>query len=204
MDPLDTLAAAVTLARELPRLADERPGQLRALPYATDADSAYYRFLYEWCRRSRPAVTLEIGTYLGGSAAHMAVGNPDGHVWTLDINPDAVRHADALELPNLTALLGDSGPSVDRVRDLLPGPVDLLYIDGWHSFDQTFAEYQLYRPLVRPGGLMLFDDIDLQTATDEMQRFWTAVSEPKAKLDGLHHTGFGAIVCAEQRSPLLL
>jgi predicted O-methyltransferase YrrM len=191
---MDPLAEAAHLSASLAEMPDRRASWLKELPEATDPASLYYRFLYEWCRRTQPAVTVEIGCYQGVSAAHMAAGNPEGRVWTIDSNPDAISHAEALGLPNLTAVLGDSCASLEYVRGLLPGPVDLLYIDGWHSFNQTYGEYMLYRPLVRPGGLMLFDDLGLKTATMEMERFWEAVDEPKVMLPDLHYTGFGAVL----------
>jgi predicted O-methyltransferase YrrM len=197
VDPVTTLDAVADLYRSLGDIPDRRSAALKGLPHASDPDSSYYRFLYEWSRRHRPAVTLEIGSYLGSSAAHMAAGNRKGHVWTIDHSPDAVRHVEELGLENVTAVLSDSGAAVDLVSALLPSPVDLLYIDGWHSYDQTRGEYHLYRPLVRPGGLMLFDDVDLPTETREMQRFWEEVEEPKLLLPALHHTGFGAVARAE-------
>jgi predicted O-methyltransferase YrrM len=37
--------------------------------------------------------------------------------------------------------------------------LDVLFIDGDHTYDGVKADYQMYRPLVRKGGLIAFHDI---------------------------------------------
>lgn len=39
------------------------------------------------------------------------------------------------------------------------GAVDILFIDGDHSYDGVRQDYFGYRDLVRPGGLVIFHDI---------------------------------------------
>lgn len=50
--------------------------------------------------------------------------------------------------------------TVERVQNLLDAQsVDLLFIDGDHSYDGAMADFEAYRPLVRPGGWVAFHDI---------------------------------------------
>ncbi|MBS0659727.1 MAG: class I SAM-dependent methyltransferase [Verrucomicrobia bacterium] len=50
--------------------------------------------------------------------------------------------------------------ALERVRRALDGqPLDLLFIDGDHHYAGVAADFTLYRPLVRPGGLIAFHDI---------------------------------------------
>ena len=37
-------------------------------------------------------------------------------------------------------------------------PIDILLIDGKHSYNQVKLEYELYRSLMRRGGFILFHD----------------------------------------------
>jgi len=47
-----------------------------------------------------------------------------------------------------------------QVREVFGGePVDAIFIDGDHSYDGVRRDYELYAPLVRPGGLVAFHDI---------------------------------------------
>jgi len=40
------------------------------------------------------------------------------------------------------------------------GPVDMLYIDGDHSYRGVKADFKNYAPLVSPGGIIVLDDQD--------------------------------------------
>jgi RimJ/RimL family protein N-acetyltransferase len=176
---------------------DLRPRWLRDLDL--DPTSVYYRFLFECSRTLRPAVVFEIGTCEGKSAAHLAAGNPDGLVITLDVRPTARTHVENLRLPNLVFLQSDS---MDAPRNLRHMPkIDLLFIDGDHRFDQVYAEYALYRPHVKDDGLIFFDDIDI---SGEMRRLWAAIPDPKESLPALHYTGFGVAARSAAIAPLPL
>jgi predicted O-methyltransferase YrrM len=54
----------------------------------------------------------------------------------------------------------------DKTQRLLTGrKVDLLFIDGDHSYDGAKCDFLRYRTLVRPGGLIAFHDI-VENRTD--------------------------------------
>lgn len=38
--------------------------------------------------------------------------------------------------------------------------VDFAFVDGWHTFDYVFADFFLIDKILRPGGLVMFDDAD--------------------------------------------
>ncbi len=38
---------------------------------------------------------------------------------------------------------------------------DLIFIDGWHSFDYTFVDYFYSDLLLREGGILVFDDVGM-------------------------------------------
>src|SRR3984957_19119471 len=78
---------------------------------------------------------LEIGTFVGLGAVSMAAAlPPDGHVTTLEVNPDTAAiarrnidtsgYGDRIEL-----IVGDALQTLDR----LEGPFDLVYIDAWKN-----------------------------------------------------------------------
>lgn len=179
-------------------IADERPLELLKLKDACDITCPYYRYLYVLAHNFAPISVVEIGTYVGTSAAHLAHGYGRGNlVTTIDVNPDAGAHADALGYANIFAVTGDSTlVGVRLVADCTRGrfgQVDMLFIDGNHTFNQAWGEYVMYRELVRDGGLILVDDANLEMDGDEMNVFWECVPEPKARVDWLHATGFGII-----------
>jgi len=45
-------------------------------------------------------------------------------------------------------------------------PIDLLFIDGNHEIEAVVKDYEQWSPLVRPGGLIAFHDVVLDTDPD--------------------------------------
>ena len=179
---------------------DDRPAWLRALRDADHPTSAYYRLLWLMGRAMAPLRAVEIGTFVGTSAAHLAAADARNYVVTVDVNPDAAVQAAKIGLPNLEAITDNSSRILDLLHDR---PLfDLCYIDGEHNFNQAYGEYERCRALLRDGAVMLFDDVDLPMATREMQVFWEFVADPKLRLDALHHTGFGAALKDSTVAPL--
>ena len=102
---------------------------------------------------------LEIGTFTGYSATCLAYGLPeDGHIDTLEINDeleDLIREGweRAGVDSKITLHIGDARKTLAT----LEGPYDLVYID---ANKREYSEYyDLVFDLVRPGGLILADDV---------------------------------------------
>ena len=65
-----------------------------------------------------------------------------------------------------------------RVRSLLAGsPVDVLFIDGDHSYAGAKRDFELYHSLVRLGGFVAFHDIVRHAANVgcQVDRFWAEI-----------------------------
>jgi predicted O-methyltransferase YrrM len=176
---------------------DLRPEWLRALD--DDPTSVYYRFFFECATTMKPLVSLEIGTCEGKSAAHLATGYSGGTVITIDIRPESKTSADRLLLPNVVSIVGDS-LEIPHLLKWMP-VLDLLFIDGQHDLRQAYREYLLYRPYVREGGLVYFDDIRINSG---MERLWEVIQDPKTELPSLHYTGFGVAMKDSRIAPISL
>jgi len=80
---------------------------------------------------------------------------------------------------------GDSHDSafLDQVRSALNGQMlDLLFIDGDHSYEGVRQDYEMYSKLVRDGGLVAFQDVvrHPESSGCRVDRFW---NELKAVAD---------------------
>ena len=64
--------------------------------------------------------------------------------------------------PAFTGILGNSRSlsTVSLVERVLTGPLDMIFIDGDHTYDGVHSDYTLYRKFVRPGGIIMFHDIE--------------------------------------------
>ena len=102
---------------------------------------------------------LEIGAFTGYSATCMAYGLPaDGLIDTLEINDeleDLMQEgwARAGVSDKITLHIGDACKTLSSLK----GPYDLVYMDANKREYVTY--YNLVFDLVRPGGLILADDV---------------------------------------------
>ena len=106
-------------------------------------------------------------------------------------------------------VLGDSHAAqvVDTVRGLLQGrQVDFLFIDGDHSYEGVKADWDLYRKLVAPDGLVAFHDIvpGPEERVGGVPRFWKELRQqfPHRELvESWHQGGYGiGVVLPNDRS----
>ena len=94
-------------------------------------------------------------------------------------DPDVVRTF-AGTRQQLTLIAGDSHDAHIRedVRRALGGQIDFLFIDGDHTYEGARADFELYVPLVRSGGIVALHDIleHVQDPECEVDRVWSEVS----------------------------
>lgn len=141
--------------------------------YGFDGSNQYYNLLYVVAKELQPNLIVELGTCTGGSTSYLAAGT-SGKVLSIDIEirPDAKKRLFAFDCVELTQ--GDTRDP-DLVNEVAErGPIDLLFIDTLHTAEQVTAELALFRPLVRLGGLIFFDDIRINPG---MSAWWDSLDE---------------------------
>jgi predicted O-methyltransferase YrrM len=140
--------------------------------------------LLELVRAENPRRILEIGTATGGTlflfsrvAADDATlasidlpGGPGGDgepAWKVPLYPAFALPGQRVEL-----IRDDSHDAriLARTRQLFGDePIDFLFIDGDHSYEGVKRDFEMYGPLVRPGGIIAFHDI---TYIAQVGQFW--------------------------------
>lgn len=121
-----------------------------------------------------PRVMMEIGTARGGSLFCWAqMAQPDAVLISLDLpggrwgggyEVQQLQHFRQFLFPaqTLVSFLGDSQAphTVAQVAELLDGrELDVLYIDGDHTYQGAKNDFVNYKPFVKPGGVILLHDI---------------------------------------------
>lgn len=102
---------------------------------------------------------LEIGSFSGYSSICMAYGLPEGgHIDALEINDEMeelIREGfeRAGVTDRITLIIGDALDTLNR----LEGPYDLIFMDA--NKRQYCDYYEKALPLLRPGGLLIADDV---------------------------------------------
>jgi len=110
----------------------------------------------------------EIGRFKGGSTFVFATALPEGvELWSYDfhvaLRPDMPGATLDDELRDALDRYGLSGKvhlevADSRTVDPPPGPLELLFVDGDHSYEGAKADYLRWSEFVRPGGHLLFHD----------------------------------------------
>ncbi|MDQ5821938.1 MAG: class I SAM-dependent methyltransferase, partial [Actinomycetota bacterium] len=125
-------------------------------------------YVFGLARRSGAKRAIEIGRWRGGSTVALAAGmGPEGKVWSIDLR-DKESRVLGLEPGTLDAetqafckrfgldvelLVGDSATiEVDT------GEVDLVLIDGDHTYEGVKADFDRFGRRVPVGGAVLLDD----------------------------------------------
>lgn len=108
---------------------------------------------------------VEIGCYAGGSACLM-LQRKNTNVISIDlghpINPIIVeQNVNKLNKHNNKYnYIKGSSHNLDIFNKLIEhlDEIDILFIDGDHSFDGVIKDFEMYSKLVKSGGYIIFDD----------------------------------------------
>jgi predicted O-methyltransferase YrrM len=180
------------------------------LIWAMQQPSEFRSFL-EMVREHRPGVVLEIGTAAGGmlfaltltsaeDALLLSVDLPGGKFgggyarWREPIYRRFARPGQ-----RVVTVRGDSHSDavLSSVEELLGGrPIDLLFIDGDHTYEGVREDFEKYSPLLSRRGIVAFHDITPLAAdpSNEVPKFWAEVSVGRTTREfraGESGTGYG-------------
>lgn len=118
---------------------------------------------------------LEIGTHQGASAALFKKALGALNVISVDGSGDMIlpKHEPFFHFIKGRSQDDDTGTAV--LSYLEGQDVDFLFIDGGHRYEEVKADFEIYSPLVRPGGIVGFHDawVEHEAAPDvEVKRLW--------------------------------
>jgi cephalosporin hydroxylase len=164
--------------------------------------------LAELVRNQRCERVLEIGTYRGGTLfVFSQLSGANAIIVSVDYPTTRfgkiLRACQNAYLPNLVrpgqslSLLREDSHSLGtlaRVRELLQGEkLDFLFIDGDHTYSGVRADFEMYAPLVRAGGLLAFHDVAKADSEEEVHRLWNEIKPDYKHAEFVHRTGRGAM-----------
>ena len=140
-------------------------------------------------RELRPAVVVETGVARGFSSATILAALRDhgnGRLHSIDL--PAIQYETDVDIGAAVPLqlrhgwdlrLGDSRKALPRLLDDV-GVVDLFLHDAAHTYGAQFREYRTVWPYLRPGGLLISDDIN----NSAFLEFADSVSETPVLVSG--------------------
>lgn len=140
-------------------------------------------------RTFAPKHSLEIGTNYGGTLFLLCtLSPPDAKIISVDLPlgqfgggyprrkiPLYRRFPRGQQQLHLIRADSHSPKTKDRVLRILDGHLlDYLFIDADHTYSGVQRDFEMYGPLVRSGGIVVFHDIATHACESECQvgKFW--------------------------------
>jgi len=126
-------------------------------------------FLYKKIIELRAKKIAEVGLATGVSTAYLLIGakETNGHVISIDPFQDTQWKNAGLDLVEHLRLKSRHTWIKEKSHTALPrlldekgaeSSYDLIFIDGWHTFDYTLVDAYFADKLLRVGGIMIVDD----------------------------------------------
>ncbi|MBL4820304.1 MAG: class I SAM-dependent methyltransferase [Gammaproteobacteria bacterium] len=165
-------------------------------------------FGYDLVAALRPSCVVELGTYSGLSfftfCQSMIENDVEGIAYAID-TWEGDEHT------------GNYGDSIfrqvdDHARDYYRGisyllrmrfseaanqfdkeSIDLLHIDGLHTYDAVREDFETWYPKVKPGGIVLFHDIEARMPGFGVRKFWQELSGINTCFAFTHGYGLGVL-----------
>ncbi len=147
-------------------LAIQKPGELA--------------WLVELVRQAEPLVIVEIGVDQGGTFTALSEAAPLADMFGIDIGGGNWSSDGVRPFADPRVISGDSHDAATRdelVSRLAGRTIDVLFIDGDHSYEGVKQDYGMYSPLV--DGIVVFHDIVQHTHRGdppcEVDRYWLEI-----------------------------
>ena len=161
-------------------------------------------FAYDIVEAVRPELLVELGTHKGLSyfafCQSMVENDIEGLAYAVD-NWEGEEHAGKHESQvyqevmkhNREYYRAFSYPLKMYFHEALNhfdnDTIDLLHIDGLHTYDAVKEDFSNWYPKVKPGGIILFHDICARIKDFGVWKFWEELQE-EHQCFSFHH-GFG-------------
>ncbi len=146
-----------------------------AYPASVNIDTA--NFFYAFTKNVRPQLIVEIGCFIGLSTQHFAQALSEigfGKIISIDLFDFEVETAEGIKnrfeitkyylakagLDGVTHIVKGASTEVrSNIKEDIEGKIDLLYIDGDHTVNGIFSDFNAYYNDVRKGGYIFLHDI---------------------------------------------
>ncbi|MBN1663356.1 MAG: class I SAM-dependent methyltransferase [Deltaproteobacteria bacterium] len=166
-------------------------------------------FSYDLVRNIRPKIIVELGTYRGTSffsfcqavkdACHDAnlyavdtwQGDEHGGFYDEDVYTDVIKikekyYAD-LKINLLRKRFDEAVDEFDNHS------IDLLHIDGLHTYEAVKHDFEKWLPKVKPDGIILLHDIYINKEDFGVHQFWEELKGQYKTVEFHHSYGLGVL-----------
>jgi hypothetical protein len=166
-------------------------------------------FGYDIVEAIKPKLTVELGTHNGLSFFSFCQSLIDNHIDGLAYAVDTwegEKHSGEYD-DSVYATVADfcrenyAGCSylmrmlfADALRHFGDESIDILHVDGLHTYDAVSEDFSTWFPKVKPGGIVLFHDVTARTSDYGVWRFWEELTSGDYETYHFNHSyGLGVL-----------
>ncbi|MBY8977787.1 class I SAM-dependent methyltransferase [Rhodobacteraceae bacterium NNCM2] len=170
-------------------------------------------FMYALMTQMCPRRTVELGSHNGASffATCQALKSLDGHsqavavdLWQGDehagfYTEDVYRNFSYI----LRTRFSEVGTSIredftEASKRFAPGSIDVLHIDGLHTYEAVKHDYETWLPKLSENGTILFHDTNVYERGFGVYKFWEEIKDLAPSFNFHHTHGLGVLALGDQ------
>ncbi|MCU6796584.1 class I SAM-dependent methyltransferase [Paenibacillus sp. WQ 127069] len=166
-------------------------------------------FAYDLIRFMKPDTLVELGTHWGASffsfcqavadddqvqtdcyAVDSWEGDPHAGLYTNEVYATVSRVTEQLYAPKASLIRKTFD---EAANDFENETVQILHIDGYHTYEAVSHDYHTWLPKVAPNGIVLFHDISCYFKDFGVHQFWDQLKVQYPHIEFTHSWGLGVL-----------
>jgi predicted O-methyltransferase YrrM len=127
----------------------------------------------------RPNTVVEFGAAFGVSGMYFAAGLEaarTGRLYSFEINDEWADIAERNIQSVSDRFTLTRGAFEGHVATVVPGSIDLAFVDAIHTYEFVLRQFEILRPRMSAGGIIMFDDINFAKPGARMREAWEVIA----------------------------